>query len=221
MNKLLSLFLISLIVVFIQACTQDRDAIYPTTKNYIMQPSNKKIVLLHPYSYQQTTRYTCGVAVVMTLMHFYGKLSTAQMNKSTEMRIAREMGVTSSGGSQLAMVTWLEKNGFNVHYGQNASTSMLVDNLNNRIPTIIAWNDWTGHSILVIGYAEDENHSGDNIMFIADPSTSSTIVRNHESIRGINTLAEHDLKLNWFNSQYFFNPSHTASGMYVVAVPKR
>ncbi len=215
------LFLISYITLCLASCSQDPAAIYPTFKNYDVPSSTKKIVLLHPYSYQQTTSYTCGPAVIMNLLHYYGKLKNSEMNKTTEMRLAREMGTTTSGTSQQNMVAWLEAHGFNVDYGMNVSTDTLIYNLNHNIPTIIVWNDYSGHAMLVIGYVEaNQTEDGNSTMFIADPSSTSSIDEHHQHIAGINTLTQKELQLNWFNAKYFFNPSHTQTGMYIVAVPK-
>lgn len=204
-----------------ESYAQDYAAIYPTFKNYtITQPTAKSTVLLTTYSYQQTTGYTCGPAVIMSLLHYYGMLSRAQMNRETEMRIANEMGASlENGTSQQSMVTWLENHGFNVRYGQGVTIDMLLHNLNSGIPTIIVWNDWTGHAVLVVGYQVEANNNTDMI-FLADPQTTSSVTENQTTMRGINTLSANDLELNWFNAKYYFNPSHTEIGMYIVAVPK-
>jgi len=208
------------------SCAQDNSSFYPSYKNYIVQPyalnSPHNLVLLNTYSYQQTTNYTCGPAVVMSLMHYYGKLSTAEMNSTTELRIAKEMGTTQWGTMQDKMVGWLENHGFSVQYGQRISLDMLLNNLKHRVPVIMVWNDWSGHSMLAIGYYKDDatDNSDKDVIFFADPSTSSYIVNNQKSIYGINTVTPKQLNLMWLNAQYFFNPTHTAVGMYIIAVPK-
>lgn len=53
--------------------------------------SGKNLTLLNMKGYQQTTDYTCAPAAVMSLMHYYGMLSDNDLNKTTEMRIAKEM----------------------------------------------------------------------------------------------------------------------------------
>lgn len=195
---------------------------YPTYKNYKITSDPKNRVLLHTYSYQQTTGYTCGPAVVMSLLYYYGMLRSSQMNHATEMQIAHEMGTTEGGTSQLSMVDWLQNHGFAVNYGQNVSIEMLINNLNRGIPTIIVWNDWMGHAILVIGYQlkDSSSNGGEDTIFLADPESSSSISEHQISTSGINTLSASDLQFNQFNAQHYFNPSHTAPGMYIVAVPK-
>ncbi len=206
------------------ACSTDESLYhydkYTLDKNKPDAPKN--IVLMHVTSYQQTTSYTCGPAVIMTLLHYYGKLSLSDMNQRTELRIANEMGTNILGTTQQSIVSWLENHGFSVTAGQGVTLDMLVNNIKLNIPTIIVLNEWSGHSMLVVGYAAHgaEPDGDHDVIFFADPSTSSYLVEQKNLIFGINTLTAEQLKLNWFYSKYFFNPSHTAVGMYVVAIPK-
>jgi Peptidase_C39 like family len=209
-----------IVAVCLQACTNDDKEAYIHYGGYHVPTPAKHLVLTNVYSYQQTTNYTCGPSVVMTLLQHYGKLSASQMNRETEMRIAKEMNTTESGTSQLDLVAWLRKNGFSVSYGQNVSLDMLINNINRGIPTIIAWNDMIEHAMLVVGYnSEGETPSGKNdVIFAADPASSNTIDDNGLTIRGIDSLSPDQLEYNQVNAN-FFNPTHSAIGMYIVAVP--
>lgn len=222
MKNILKFFLLFLSACVLQSCTQDHAAVYPTYNDYHVPASSQKLVLLSTYSYQQTTAYTCGPSVIMNLMYFYGKLTRADMNRNTELRIANEMQSTGNGTSQEKIVSWLEQHGFSVTYGDNASTSMIINNLNRNIPTIIGWNDWNAHATLVIGYVKKNGSKSDNddVLFIADPSSTSFIMENNKFHPGINTLTSNQVQLNWFNANHFFNPSHAKAGMYIVAVPR-
>ena len=60
--------------------------------NYYEMKPNPYYTSLGLKGYQQTTDYTCGPAAVMSLLRWHGKLSAAEMNLATEMRIAAEMG---------------------------------------------------------------------------------------------------------------------------------
>jgi predicted double-glycine peptidase len=206
------------------SCAETPETGYPATKSTVVHNnmnSGSNRVLLNAVSYQQTTSYTCGPAVIMSLMQHYGKLSTAEMTRQTEMKLATEMGTTSSGTTQTSMVSWLEKNGFHVQYGQDISIDMLMDNLRRHVPTIIIWNDWGGHALLVIGYYQQGNtlDNDKDMIFFVDPSSASNIVENNQTLTGINTITPNQLTFNEFNARYFFNPSHTAVGMYIVATP--
>jgi hypothetical protein len=209
----------------LMSCAENTGAIYPSYKKYTEQSNDlnmsKNHILLNVYSYQQTTNYTCVPAAVMSLMHYYGKLGAQDMNQATEERIASEMGTSIEGTSQPRTVTWLQKHGFTVKYGQEVSVDQLIANLRKGIPTIVIWNDWSGHAMLLAGYSvkgamPDETK---DVLFFADPSTSSYVVENGHTQYGINTLTPSQLELNWFFASHFFNPSHTATGMYIEAVP--
>ena len=208
------------------SCADNPNAYYPSTRSYKV-PGNDlnsggNRVLLSAYSYQQTTNYTCGPAVIMSLMQHYGKLSTADMNRKTEMQLASEMGTTADGTSQTSMVDWLSNHGFSVQSGQDVSIDMLMANLRQHIPTIIVWNDWGGHALLVVGYYQ-QGATTDNdkdVIFFVDPSSRSDIVANNQTVYGIGTASPNQLTFNQFNARYFFNPSHTAVGLYIVATPK-
>lgn len=216
------LFLACILTIALQPSAADDRLFYLNYEGYHVPNPPKHLVLYDVYSYQQTTNYTCGPAIVMTLMHRYGKLKDSEMNRATEMRIANEMGTTMvDGTSQIKIAEWLKQHGFSVSYGQNVSIDMLIDNINRGVMTIIVWNDINAHAMMVIGYhAEKAFPSGDDdVIFTADPASSGYIVENGHTLYGIDTLTANQLELNQFNTRYFFNPSHSASGLYITAVP--
>jgi hypothetical protein len=222
--KVIYIIMLTLVAALaMQSCSTDDDkSYYLQYSGYHVPNPPKHLVLYNVSSYQQTTNYTCGPSVVMTLLQHYGKLNMSQMTQETEMRIAREMHTTVLGTSQQDMVDWLRKNGFRVAYGQNVTLNMLIDNLDRGIPTIIAWNDLNEHSMLVIGYhAEGETPTGNkDVIFVADPSSSSYIEDKGTTIYGVDSLTPHQLELNQTNARDFFNPTHSAIGMFIIAVPK-
>jgi hypothetical protein len=223
-RKFYSLYILIflLLAACLQSCSDGEKSYSLNYQGYHVPNPTKHFVLLNISSYQQTTNYTCGPAVIMTLMRHYGMLSPSEMNRTTELRIASEMNTTILGTSQLKMVEWLRQHGFNVSYGQDVTLDMLVDNLNRGIPTIIAWNDFNVHSMLVVGYnSSGASPTGDNDkIFTADPSSSGYIVDNGATINGADTLTPKQLELNQIYARDFFNPSHSEVGMYIVAVPK-
>jgi hypothetical protein len=208
------------VAVCLQACTNDDKNDYIHYQGYKVPNPTKHLVLTNVYSYQQTTNYTCGPSAVMTLLQHYGKLSMSQMNRETEMRIAKEMNTTESGTSQMELVAWLRKNGFSVEYGQNVTLDMLINNINRGIPTIIAWNDLSEHAMVVVGYnsAGVTPTGSKDVVFAADPASSGSIEANGVTIRGIDSLSPDQLEYNQVEAN-FFNPSHSVIGMYIIAVP--
>ncbi len=117
---------------------------------------------LHCTPYHQTTTYTCGPAATMALLHYYGKLSSKEMNANTEMRIASEMGTTSlSGTTPDQVAAWLTKNGFQVELGHKVSADIIENNVSRGIPTLIVIeHHWT----LATGFKESPDNN-DKIIF--------------------------------------------------------
>jgi hypothetical protein len=220
-QRFINLFVISSLSFGLTACAEPVTSNTLTSQNYVASKNNTPN-LLSSYSYQQTTSYTCGPAIIMSLLRYYGKLSAADMNRNTEIRIANEMGTTQTGTEQTRMVDWLEKHGFNVEYGQNISLDTILANLQRHVPTIIIWNDWSGHALMVTGYHQQgaSPNSEKDVLFFLDPNSNSTVVTRNQTFRGIDTITPSQLTFNQFSARYFFNPSHTAVGMYIVATPK-
>ena len=95
-------------------------------------------LLLPVRAYQQTTSYTCGPAVLITLLRFY-------QQDGEEMRIAREAKCSpAKGTSPENMVAWLREHNFDVTWGENGSLDLLRANLERGEPTIVEWIDWGG-----------------------------------------------------------------------------
>jgi predicted double-glycine peptidase len=184
--------------------------------------SAENLTLLNVKGYQQTTSYTCGPATVMSLMHYYGMLSDKQLNKETELQIAKEMGATEEvGTSPQQMVTWLEHHGFEVKYGENGTISILQDNLKKGIPTLVEWIDWGGHWEVVTGYdAVGKTYDDDkDTIFFANPSANFENA-NIKFINGITAFNPDRFASMWFDAQYF-NPGHLVKGIYIIAIPKK
>jgi len=182
--------------------------------------SAKNLTLLPVRGYQQTTNYTCGPAAIMSLMHYYGMLQDSQMTSTTELKIAREMGISDNSPSTMPkMVSWLEEHGFIVKYGEKGNLAMLRENLHENIPTLVEWVDWGGHWDVVTGYnvgGEIPRNEKDTILF-ADPSAHFDNVK---YIDGITTFNPDRFASMWFDAKY--GPSgHLIEGIYIVAVPKK
>ncbi|MBF0314920.1 MAG: C39 family peptidase [Oligoflexia bacterium] len=131
-------------------------------------------LLLHSYSYQQTTDYTCGPASLVTLLHYYGFYGD-------ELMIATEMGTRdrshkNPGTSPQQMVDWLETHGFSVVWGEEATGDreglrIIRESLINRNPILVEWIDWGGHWALVVGYLSGGKSDGsEDTIILADPA---------------------------------------------------
>jgi hypothetical protein len=160
--------------------------------------------------YQQTTEYTCGPAALLSLAKFYG-LPGIEENAKTEMRIAREVGtrdINSSkpGTKPKEMVTWLQRNGFEVllefeDKGDGSALERLRDNAHRKIPTLVEWIDLSGHWSIVVGY-DNRNLSDpwDDILILADPYD-----RYDDYQDGYTFVNANRFYWMWFDALYFDN----------------
>lgn len=191
-----------------------------TLASFYALPSSKNLTLLNVKGYQQTTDYTCGPAAAMSLMRYYHMLRPNEMNHTTEMRIAKEMGTSNKVGTNpQQMVSWLQKHGFEVRFGENGTLNLLRDNLKKGIPTIVEWIDWGGHWVVVTGYDVENKiyHGNKDSLFLADPAVQYDNVK---TINGINVFNPDRFASMWFDAQ-LFNPGHLVKGIYIVAVPAK
>ncbi|MDR3491832.1 MAG: C39 family peptidase [Gammaproteobacteria bacterium] len=180
----------------------------------------KNLTLLKIKGYQQTEDYTCAPAAVMSLMHYYGKLTDNEMNKITELKIAHEMHTSKETGTTAKqIVNWLKTHGFDVVSGEHGTIDMLKNNLQKGIPTLVEWIDWGGHWELVTGYdAEGKTYDDDkDTLFFTDPSAHFDNVKYMNGITMINPDRFADM---WFDMQHF-NSGRIERGVYIVAVPKK
>ncbi|KAB2848377.1 MAG: hypothetical protein F9K44_10995, partial [Hyphomicrobiaceae bacterium] len=113
---------------------------------------------------QQTTDYTCGPAVAVGFVKFYGI-------ETDEMTATREMGTDPKRGTTPGQfANWLKSKGLNIVSGENGSIEMLRRNVTAGIPTLVEWIDWGGHWVVVVGIDDKgtEATDDDDIIF-ADP----------------------------------------------------
>ena len=181
---------------------------------YEMQPS-PAYVSLGVKGYQQTTDYTCGPAAVMSLLRWYGKLASTDMNAATEMRIAAEMGTRPldsprPGTDQHEIVNWLNTNGFRAYAAENGSLEIIRGYLNKGVPVLVEWIDWGGHWVVATGY-----HAGTDTIFFADPGAHWSSKSNPDGITSFNAWRFRDM---WFDVQYL-SPGQIVKGVFVVAIP--
>lgn len=190
--------------------------------NYYELKPSEYFVSLGVKGYQQTTTYTCGPAAAMSLLRWYNVLSDADLNSTTEMRIAQEMNTGSPDSSHPGtmapkIVEFLEKNGFDATWGLNGSLEMIRDNLKKGIPTIVEWSDWGGHWVVVTGYyaGSQAPEKGHDTIFFAD---SGTHWINGNNPSGITSFNADRFYYMWYDALY---SDKISKGVYVTAVPHK
>jgi len=141
------------------------------------------LTLLNLKAFQQTKDYTCGPAVVLSLLRFYGR-------NGEETTLAKAMSTNDKiGTTPENMARWLQNNGFIVNWGERGSLKMIQENLSKNIPTLIEWSDWGGHWVIAVGYDTRNTPSiDDDVIIFADPSDI------HDDIPD---------GITWFNAQRF------------------
>lgn len=167
--------------------------------------SDKNAVSLAYKSYRQTTTYTCGEAVIMMIMSYYGKLSPRDMNRATELKIANEIGAPDSGTTVYQVSNYLSNHGFSVDVGRRVTTDMIIENINKKIPIIIVMDQ---HWLVAVGYKKGSTAAEDKIIF-ADSCLGTRIIRRN------------DIDSMWAESQLPSNHNFSNDGTFVVATANR
>ncbi len=165
------------------------------------------LTLLPLRAYQQTTSYTCGPAALITLLRYYQR-------DADEMETAKGANCTpDKGTTPQNMVAWLERQGFDVTWGEHGSLDLLRANLAKGIPTIVEWIDWGGHWVVVVGYDTKGNESTrDDVIYFADPADGVDGTRD-----GLTSSAARRFDAMWFDAFLFERPMFK---VYIIAVPK-
>lgn len=164
-------------------------------------------ILLPIRAFQQTTSYTCGPAVLVSLLRHYGR-------EAAELEIARETNCSAEKGtSPQNMVKWLEQQGFDVSWGEHGSLAALRANLARGQPTIVEWIDWGGHWVLVVGYdTRGTESTRDDLILLADPADHHD--GNRDGLTEFNAVRFEHM---WFDAFLFERPMHK---LYIEAVPR-
>lgn len=219
-NKIL--YFINFLALFIlssQSIATNNDYFKHQVAKFYHLKTIKNLYLLNIHGYQQSKDYTCAPAMVMNLLHYYHKLSDAQMSAATEDQIAKEMGSSPDNGtSPQQVVNWLKAHDFNATLGINGQVSMLKENLKKGIPILVEWIDWGGHWELVTGYqavGKTFDDDKDTLIF----ADSAAHFNNVNALDGLTVINPDRFNSMWFDAQYF-NPGHLVKGIYIVAVPK-
>lgn len=133
----------------------------------IQKPPDNTTILLQVPSLQQKSEFTCGAAVALMILRYYGE-------DGDEMEIASQMGAVPVYGTDVAQMTkWFEERGWKVNSSLtdgDGNLTLLQENLKAGIPTLVGWADWGGHWMVVTGYDTMGTESViDDIIIFADP----------------------------------------------------
>lgn len=204
--------LISAVSVFVNTSTAAINPYKQQVAQFYGLANTQQFTLIKIPAFQQTTEYTCGPAIAMTVLHYFGKLSDNQLNAEKELAIAREMGTTESAGtSEQQLATWFNHHGFEAQVGYNGTIALLKHNLANGIITLVDWIDWGGHWVAVAGYNQVGASPSDNkdTLFFADPAVSTDNIKYVDGLSSINPAR---FAAMWLNSKL-------VKGIYITVKP--
>lgn len=128
---------------------------------------DENLTLINVSPYQQTTEISAGAASALVNLRYYGF-------DGDEMSIAQEMGTIPYYGTNVVnMARWFTDKGWTVSSsttGQDGDLAMLRENLQDGIPTLVAWSDWGGTWMVVCGYDTLGTETElDDVIIFADP----------------------------------------------------
>jgi hypothetical protein len=140
----------------------------PWYKSFSFQnPQDKTVILLKVQPFQQTSEFSCGAAAALINLRYYGK-------DGDEMKISSEMGAVPVYGADVGeMSKWFSDRGWIVNSSNSAGPgdlTVLQENLKAGRPVLVAWADWGGHWMVVIGYdTMGTEDMVDDVIIFADP----------------------------------------------------
>ncbi len=174
-------------------------------------------MLIHMKVYHQETEYSCGAAVIKTLLDYYSILR----NRS-EADICDKLGTRFEAPHQGThpdkMVRYLRDEGLNVEFGENKEIALIYHYIDQGLPVIVLDSTWGGHWRMIVGYDSPDNQRQDTVrnIFIADP-VYKTINQVSNSCKGIMQEKEDQFYAKWFEDTLF---ERVRRRFYVVAYPR-
>jgi hypothetical protein len=182
-------------------------------RNFFKIQPDHQVTFLPIKGYQQVLDYTCGPSAVMSLLHYYKKLSDEQMNATTEKKIADEMGSTElHGTNEKQIVNWLNRHGFRAESYHDGSIEKIRKYLTSGKPVLVDWIDWGGHWAATAGYSSPmakHNDIEEDTIFFADSAANFDHITTKDGITWFNAKR---FSLMWFNSNLTQN-------IYIIATP--
>lgn len=155
--------------------TNHADSIYyPRINYYEMTSTDSRVILTHYPTYQQTTDYSCGPAIVLTVLNYFGETNF------DELKLMKIMESKPSIGTSLSnMVRFFKDLGWNVQSSletpqfkdENEFQKFIMKTLSDGKPIMVENVDWGGHWRVIIGYDSigTEDNFEDDVLILVDP----------------------------------------------------
>ena len=143
---------------------------------YNMESTDTLTILTNFKTYQQTSEWSCGIAAVMMVLEYYGRLDDWNEESLSALRTnGLAPGATSL---ESILIVFEAVGGFEVDstYDYDVETmweeidlEMIQEYLAQGIPVIVGWNDWGGHWQVIIGYDTMGTETlSDDVIIVAD-----------------------------------------------------
>ena len=160
---------------------------------------------------QQVSNYTCGPVAAMTVLSYYHE--PVANTDAEELEVARQMNTSENGTTPEQIASWFKQRGWNATWGTNGTYQMLRDNLDAGIPTMVEWENWGGHWVVVVGYdTRGTDTIWDDVIIFADSADCAD-----DRVDGITYANYGEFDAMWFDAHYF--PENMRNRAWVVAVP--
>ena len=188
---------------------------YPVIDFYEMESSDTRVIITHYPTYQQTTDYSCGPAVALTVLKYFNE------NNYTESQLMELMDSKPLIGTSLSkMIEFFKGINWNVESSLSSQPfkdeeefkEFIIKNLSSNRPIMVENIDWNGHWRVIIGY--DSCGDEGDVLILADPYDVTDHCQDGYVIESLD---------KFFSMWYDHNllPEDERYQPWLVAVPKR
>ncbi|MBQ8691773.1 MAG: C39 family peptidase [Synergistaceae bacterium] len=144
------------------------------TDYFELQPNERRIILPHFPTYQQTKENTCGPAAALTVLYYYGNTDYTEASLAVEMKTQPY----PIGANPKDMLAFFERLGWHTDSSlthkkfedYDSFKNFIIANLKRNIPIMVENIEWGGHWRVIIGYDDLGTASTlDDVLIMADP----------------------------------------------------
>lgn len=193
---------------------------YYKMPNVFNATSSKHLTILSHYpTYQQTTEYSCGPAVTLTVLRYYGYVD------ETETSLVEKMGTSTEIGTHVKQIAdYFGSIGWTVQTNLSSKktfdtyekfATFVLQELKAKHPILVADGAWGGHWRVIIGYdTMGTDSTVDDVLIFADPYD----IGDHNQ-DGYNVENGPKFFWSWFMYQLF--PQNEREQPFVLAYPAK
>ena len=189
------------------------------TDYFELQSNERRIILSHYPTYQQTKENTCGPAAALTVLYYYGNTDYTESSLAVEMK-TQPYPIGTNPKDMLAFferLDWTTDSSLTHKKFEDYDSfkNFVVENLKLGIPIMVENVEWGGHWRVIIGY--DDLGTGstlDDVLIMVDPydtcdhKQDGYTVNNGEKFYSM-----------WFDHSML--PKEQAEQPFIIAFPSR